>query len=216
MNKRYLILSALLILAGIGLVILPQKSKNKELTPEELLMAIKDPSRFVSTDLITDRIIKKDPSLVIVDVRPAKEFKIFSLPGSVNIPMDSLLSGASMAILKPEGKDKVFCSDDDILADQAWQIFKRLNISNIFIMKTGVNGWINTIMKDNPPLPTEDSRAYDLYSFRKAARQYFQGKDATSSSNRQQNDNKDNPAVPKKEKLNLQKSTNTKPAGGGC
>jgi sulfur-carrier protein adenylyltransferase/sulfurtransferase len=212
MSKRYIILSCILLLAGVGLVILPGKLKTKELDPEQLLLAVDDPGRFVSTDLITDRIIKKDPGLVMIDVRPAGQFKVFALAGAINIPFDSLPGAAALAVLNEEGKDKVFYSNDDVLADQAWLLCKRQKIRDIFVLKGGLNNWFATIMQDNPPGPADDSRAHDLYSFRKAARQYFMGENAPMSSS----DQKGSSEKGKKEAVKVEKKAPHKSSGGGC
>jgi rhodanese-related sulfurtransferase len=209
MNRRYIILSGLLILLGAGLLLMPKKSDVKEISPEQLLLAIDDPSRFLSTDLITDRIIKKDPSLMIVDLRNPEEFQKFSLPGAVNLPFSILTKDESMALLKQDGKDKVFISNDDVLADQVWQICKRLKIKDIFVMKGGINYWFNTIIRDNPPAENADSKALDLYTFRKAARMYFLGENPVNSLQK-----KDAPAG--KEKIQVTKKPATHTSGGGC
>ena len=187
----------------------PKKSAVKELNPEQLLLAVDDPSRFLSTDLITERIIKKDPSLLLIDVRPAEQYKVFSLQGAVNIPLSLLFSEEAKTLLGQEGKEKVFFSNDDILADQAWQICKRIKMNDIFVMKGGVNFWFNTIMKDNPPNVTDDSKAQDLYTFRKAARQYFMGNTNQSQGNSSESEGK-------KEGVNVVKKTTSKSSGGGC
>lgn len=217
MSKRYIILSVLLVLTGIGLLFIPDKVKDKELDPNQLLSAIDDPSRFLSPDFMADRIIKKDPSYLIIDVRVASQFKVYSLPGAVNVPIDSLLSAQSLSLLKQEGMNKVFCSNDDVLSDQAWQICKRMNISDIFVVKGGINEWFNTIMKDNPPSATEDSKAHDLYLFRKAARQYFmedegQNMGVAASGGALRN----NESSKKKEDIKVEKKSPQKSSGGGC
>ena len=110
MNKRYLFLAVIVVLLGVGMLFMPDSNDNKQVNPEMLLSAIDDPSRFLTTDDITDRLVKKDPALLLLDVRPAEAFKSFSIPGSVNLPADSLLSASAMEMLKQDAKDKVFCS----------------------------------------------------------------------------------------------------------
>ena len=175
MDRRYTILAILLVVAAFGLLILPDKGKTKETNPKELLISIDDPARFLSTDIITERIIGADPSLQLIDVRPEEQFRQFALQGAINIPMDSLLSPQWKEILLQPGKDKVFYSNADIEADQAWQICRRISIPRIFVMKGGLNYWFNTIMESSEPPATAPSQAIDLYNFRLAARQYFTG-----------------------------------------
>lgn len=175
MNKRYLLLAVIVVLLGAGMLFMPNSNDNKQVNPELLLTAIDDPSRFLTTDDITDRLVKKDPALLLLDVRPAAQFKSFSIPGSVNLPVDSLLSAASMEMLKQDAKDKVFCSNSDVTADQAWIICKRLGLKRIYVMQGGINQWFNTIVKATKPAESASSKTIELYQFRVAACQHFYG-----------------------------------------
>jgi sulfur-carrier protein adenylyltransferase/sulfurtransferase len=175
MSRRYIILAALLVLLGLVLVFLPMKQTKNELDPKGLLVSIEDPSRFLSTDLVTSRLIDQDPSFILVDVRPVSEYESYALPGALNIPLDSLLNPGYRDLLHTEIRDIVFYSNSDILSDQAWNICQRMACKNTYVMEGGLNHWFKTIMMVEPPLQTDPSQAQDLYLFRKAARQYFGG-----------------------------------------
>jgi len=181
MNKRYLILAIIAVAIGAGILLLPENPRDRELSPADLLNAIDDPSRFLSTDLITDRLVKKDPSLLLIDVRPEAQFKMFAIPGAINIPLDSLLTPSSQAALENKELDKVFYSNSDVMADQAWISAKRAGFEAIFVMKGGVNTWFNTIVNAAEPSETEPSQAFALYHFRKGACQYFFGTGETAA-----------------------------------
>ena len=175
MNKRYIILALIALAVGAGMLFLPETKHNKEINPELLLNAIDDPSRFLSTDLITDRLVKKDPALMLIDVRPETQYKAFSIPGSASIPLDSLLTYSTKALLNNKEVDKVFYSNSDVMSDQAWIITKRAGVEGTFVMKGGVNKWFNDIVKAEKPAATEPTENIALYQFRIAARQYFFG-----------------------------------------
>jgi rhodanese-related sulfurtransferase len=212
MDRRYTILAILMVVAAFGLLILPDRSKSKEINPEELLVSVDDPARFLSTDLITERIIGADPTLQLIDVRPSDQFRQFALKGATNIPLDSLLGPGGQEILMQAGMDKVFYSNADIEADQAWQICKRSSINRIFVMKGGLNFWFSSIMKCSPPPATASSQDIDLYNFRMAARQYFTGESSLENVQGVTDNAKDNN---KGEKVKVIKKE-TKSAGGGC
>lgn len=212
MDRRYTILAILLIVTAFGLWLLPERGKSKEINPKELLTAIDDQARFLSTDLITERIIGADPSLQLIDVRPAEQFRQFSLQGAVNIPLDSLLSTQWKEVLSQPGKDIVFYSNADIEADQAWQICKRSSFKRIFVMKGGLNEWFQTIIKCTPPAQTAASQDIDLYHFRLAARQYFIGGDESA----QGNAGGAKEVQQKAETVKVTKKENKPTSGGGC
>jgi rhodanese-related sulfurtransferase len=175
MNKKYLLLTGIIIALGIGMLFMPQKDSTKQLQPDLLLAAIDDPSRFLSTDDITDRLVKQDPALMFIDVRQAAQFKAFSIPGAINIPIDSLVSASALEILNQKAMDKVFYSNSDVTSDQAWIICKRIGLQRIYIMQGGINKWFTTIVKAEKPAETAPVQDMELYQFRMAARQHFFG-----------------------------------------
>ncbi|BBE20300.1 rhodanese domain protein [Aquipluma nitroreducens] len=180
MERKYTILAVLLIVLALGLVVLPKKKDLKETDPKALLSAITEKSRYLSVDLVTHRIIENDPTLLLIDLRPANEFKAFALPGAINIQPDSLLSATTLELLNQPGKDKILYSNSDLMAEKAWLLGTRYSINRLYILKGGLNEWYNTIIKPGEVSSTASSADLDLMSFRNAARQYFTGAGQTS------------------------------------
>jgi sulfur-carrier protein adenylyltransferase/sulfurtransferase len=207
MNKKYLLLAGIAIALGIGILFMPTKGYTRQMEPKLLLSAIDDPSRFLSTDDITDRLVKKDPALILIDVRSAAQFKAFSVPGAINMPIDSLFSASSLEILNQKEKDKVFYSSADVTADQAWILCKRTGIDRIFVMQGGLNTWFATIVKAVKPAETAPAKDIDLYQFRVAACQYFFGNPEMGASQS---------AIPEKKSVTVVKKTSGAKSGGGC
>ena len=207
MNKRYLLLAGIIIALGVGILFMPAKDTAKQTQPELLLAAIDDPSRFLTTDDITDRLVKKDPALMLIDVRPESQFKAFSIPGAINIPTDSLLSATAQEMLNQKAMDKVFYSNADVTSDQAWIILKRTGIQRIYVMQGGVNKWFNTIVKAEKPAESAPSEALELYQFRMAACQYFFGSPELASAPKVTAD---------KKKVSVVKKKSEAASGGGC
>jgi rhodanese-related sulfurtransferase len=207
MKKRYLLLAGIIIALGVGILFMPAKDATKQTQPELLLAAIDDPSRFLTTDDITDRLVKKDPALMLIDVRPESQFKAFSIPGAINIPVDSLLSSSAQEMLKQKEMDKVFYSNADVTSDQAWIICKRMGLQRIYVLQGGVNKWFNIIVKAEKPAESAPTEALDLYQFRMAACQHFFGSPLLAS--------KPN-VVAQKKKVTVVKKSAEAASGGGC
>lgn len=207
MERKYTILAILLIVLSFGLVILPEEKDQKELDPGVLLAAISEKSRYITADLVTERIIGNDPTLLLIDLRPAEQFKLFALPGAVNIQPDSLLSASSLEILNQAAKDKVLYANSDLISEQAWLIITRHSFSQIYVMKGGMNEWFNTIIKEMPANGAASSTDLDLLSFRTAARQFFVGSGASGKT----------PAPQKKsENIQVIRKAPAASSGGGC
>lgn len=175
MNRKYIFLAFLLIALGAGLLILPTRSVMKQIDPEKLMIEIMQPTRYVTTDQVAGMIIENDPTIRLVDVRPMNEYAAFSLPGSVSIPLDSIVTPTFIDILKENGMKVIFYDNDDIISDQAWVIARRLGYKNIYVMEGGLNEWVSTIIQPILPPETAPSQEFDLYNQRKGASLYFTG-----------------------------------------
>lgn len=176
MNRNYIALAVIAIGFAIGILLMDRDKQVREIDPELLAIAYNDPSRFLSVDEVTDRLVKKDPGFILIDVRPSDQFKMFSIPGAVNIPADSLFTPSSIEILKRKELDKVLYSNSDVLSDQVWLLCTRLEMPSVFVLEGGVNNWFHSIVRATEPPLTATQSDYDTYSFRLAANQYFFGK----------------------------------------
>ena len=205
MNKNYLFLTLLMLLLAVGtLFIHKDETFAKQLKPEVLLREITQPSRYVTTDQIAKMIIAQDPTLELIDVRPADQYDKFSLPGAVNVPLKDILTPEGQDNLGIEDMYAVFYSNDDIIADQAWVISKRLGYNNIYVMKGGLNRWIETIIRPTEPPETAPETDFETYTFRKAASQYFTGGSQVQNTE------------VKKTKVKVRRKKKATAASGGC
>jgi rhodanese-related sulfurtransferase len=204
MNKNYIYLTLLMLILAGGLFFLPQRDNTKYINPEDLMWSIVQPTRFVSTDAVAKMIIENDPSLELIDVRASDEYDEFTLQNAINIPLDSLVSDSYQNYLGIDGMNTVFFSNDDIKADQAWVIAKRLGFGNVYVMKGGLNCWMSTIIKPVEPEQTASSEDFELYSIRKGASIYFTGNNIESSSDS------------KKTTISIARKKKQSVAEGGC
>ncbi len=183
MNKNYIFLMGLLIILAAGLLVLPVKNNSKELDPESLMWDIVQPTRYISTDEVAKMIIEHDPLLMLVDVRNEDEYQSFSLSNAMNIPVDSFAIPYVKNALTVEDENIVFYSNDDLKADQAWVIGKRMGLKNIYVMKGGLNCWIQTIIQPQAPDQNASAAEFDLYAFRKGASIFFTGSEIQTNDN---------------------------------
>lgn len=172
-TRRYQMLAAILILLATGLVLLPDYQKHEGIEPQLFINKAMSNERFISTDIVADKIINKDPSLVLVDVRSESEFAKFSLPNAINIPLDKFLNEEADNVIDQNIVDVVLFSNDNYKANEAWLLGNRLGYTNLYIMKGGLNEWFNTIISPKLPEETMPREAFELYNQRKAAGLYF-------------------------------------------
>jgi rhodanese-related sulfurtransferase len=175
MKKAYIFLSILMVIIALSLLILPRIQKDSQIKPEELLAHISDPSRYLTTDQIAELIISQDPSLLLIDARDSIQYQEYHLPGAYLVPVSEVTSGKYGDLLQQDGKVIVFYSNSDLSAEQAWVLSKRMGIEDIYVMKDGLNRWMETIIRPLKPAETASSVEIDLYQFRLGASNYFGG-----------------------------------------
>jgi len=173
LSFRYIILATVLLVLAGSLVLLPKYEKQEGINPGELLSNVISPERYITTDELADRMINRDPSLLLIDVRDESDFKKYSLPNAVNIPLQNIFNADSEPYLNQDQYDVILFSNDHFYSDQAWMLCNRKNYKNLHVLKGGINTWFNTIINPEQPLENMAANAYELYAFRKAASMYF-------------------------------------------
>ena len=205
-------MSTLAVLLAVSLFILPDKYSSAELRPDRLLAELNDQTRFISADELASQLINNDPYIQLIDVRTPEEFKKFSLPGAINIPLYKILDKDSSGNYVWEGtlnqdiKKNIFYSDGSIYANQAWMITRRMNYKNNYLLKGGLNTWVETIMRPKSPPQTASQSEFDRYETRKAAAMHFGGGNTNVSTTENTN-----PTAAETKKPAKKKS-----GGGGC
>jgi len=172
-KTRYIILATILFLLALGLVLLPKYQKNEGINPELFVINAVSTERYISTDLLADRIINQDPTLLLIDTRPEKEFNEFSLPNAVNIQLKDFFNEELNSYLDQDVYDVILFSTDNFYANEVWMLGNRLGYKNLFVLKGGLNEWFSTIINPKYPDETMPREAFELYDFRKAAGMYF-------------------------------------------
>jgi rhodanese-related sulfurtransferase len=204
MNKNYIFLTILMILLAAGTLFLDNRKDNYQIKPEVLLYEIIQPTRYVTTDQVAKMIIDKDPTLELIDVRSPEEFDKFSLTNAINVPLDSIITAGSQDYFGLPGVKVVFYSNGDICADQAWVLTRRMGYKDTYVMKGGLNRWIETIIQPKEPPQEAPYTDFELYQFRKGAQIYFTGAEIESTQ------------VKKKSSVKVRRRKKTVTASGGC
>lgn len=175
MKKRRIILAIILVILGAGTIIFPEKENKEEVPAERLLQELNDNTRNKSPIFVAQRIIEKDPSYVLIDVRSPEEYEAFTLPGAINIPLEEMNNPDYQAYLDPISRNNIFISNGGLKANQAWMLCLRKGCTKNYVMEGGLNNWMQTIMRPQPPAATASNRELEEYNRCKAASLYFGG-----------------------------------------
>jgi rhodanese-related sulfurtransferase len=168
--KPLRLLALFIIPMGLIIAAVPQnKTKPYKLTAEQLLGEVNTRTQYVTPDAVADMIIKKDPTLRLIDVRSQDEFEKFSLQGAINIPVTDLLSEKYTEILNQDGKMNIFYSNGTLTANEAWMVTRQLGYNNNFVLEGGLNYWFDAILNPKKPASTSPDEEFAKYDFRKSA-----------------------------------------------
>jgi rhodanese-related sulfurtransferase len=168
--KPLQLLAIFVIPMGLIIAAVPQnKTKPYKLTADQLLGEANTRTQYISPETVADMIIKKDPSIQLIDVRSQDDFEKFSLPGAINIPMTDLLSDKFTDILNQEVKMNVFYSNGTITANEAWMVTRQLGYKNNYVLEGGLNYWFEAILNPQKPASTSPDEEFAKYDFRVSA-----------------------------------------------
>lgn len=207
MNGKHIFGVGLVIVLGAFIAFTSVKQNSSyEISPDELHQQIIQKTRYFTPMEIAEMIISEDPTLQLIDVREAKSYGKFTLKGAFNIPLTDFLKEGNLAYLDQDVYKTVLFSNGSTDADVAWLLATRLGYKNVYVMKGGLNRWIEQILQPEEHSVIWDRIDDEMYQYRKGASQFFGGEteDVTD---------KDAPAnKPKKEPLKRKK----KEVEGGC
>ncbi|HEY5469474.1 MAG TPA: rhodanese-like domain-containing protein [Bacteroidales bacterium] len=207
--KPRTLLALFIIPMGLIIAAVPSnKTRQYKLTAEELLSEVNTRTQYVTPDAVADMIVKKDPSLRLIDVRSQEEFEKFSLPGAINIPATDLLSDQYTDILNQDIKMNVFYSNGTLTANEAWMVTRQLGYINNFVLEGGLNYWFEAILNPQKPSSSSADEEFAKYDFRKSAGLALGGSGSSVQTTQVQSATSAKPAVSAVGKK--------KKAAGGC
>ena len=205
--KKFDILYVGLLLIGAFWTFIVNSTNDEPIDrvqPCDLVEIIAQSDKYMSTDELARRLMFDDPTLSLIDLRSKTEYDKYSLEGAVNIPLENILNPENVDAINQDVQTVVFYSNSSDLAAKAWMLTKRLGYSNNYILKGGLNHWVETILRPREPKETASRSEFERYSFRKAASAFFGGGSATGES-----------VATKKPKVAIKRKKKSA-AGGGC
>ena len=168
--KTRVIISIVAVSLGLLIAAVPENTTHPfKINPDQMLIEIKSGQQFISPEEVADMIIQKDPSFQLIDVRNAEDFAKFSLPGAINIPVESILNEENGDILNQDLKTNILYSNGSLDANEAWMILRQLGYENNYVLSGGLNYWFEAIMNPANPGNAVSNEEQAKYNFRKAA-----------------------------------------------
>ena len=183
MKKKYLVGIVVFLTLGLYLALSGVKeSTYVETKPDKLFLDLIENTRYFTVDEVAQMIIAQDPSIQLIDVRDARYYNKFSLSGAINIPLKDFLNEENLAYLDQDIYKTILFSNGSSDADVAWMLATRMGYPNVFVMKGGMNTWVDDILQPAQNEVVWDGVNDQLYQYRKGASLFFGGKSVDQGS----------------------------------
>jgi uncharacterized protein len=125
----------------------------------------------MTADELAFRIVDRDPTLLIIDVRTAERFTHDGLPGALNLTVADLFGRIAPPALSRSHRRGVFVADSEREALAAATLARLLGFDNVAVLAGGLGGFKATIL-DAASAPAAVENDADIRAFRvDAARQ---------------------------------------------
>lgn len=173
-GTSYFLPVTIALIVGFILIFTPFKSITgvNELDKEQLESEIMAATYYVHPDEVAFKLLNSYHPAVLIDVRSSADAAEFSLPGSVNIPIEQLGRKEWERTLSPVGEKVIFYSNGTMLAEKAWIVARRLGYQNIYVMQGGLNGFFDNFENINKPNSLKMEHEF-AYRFRNRAKKAF-------------------------------------------
>jgi rhodanese-related sulfurtransferase len=157
LRPSYRLPAMLLVTAAVVFLFLPaeRKSRINEAAPEAILEQLMNESDFVNTHRVIHQIKNQNDNLILIDARSSEEYAHFTLPGAIHIPMEDILMRGWLSLFEKDYRMKVFFSNGNTDAMQAYLTAKRAGFENIFVMDGGLNKMFKELFIDYDDEKTE-------------------------------------------------------------
>lgn len=174
-GKNIFAIGLLLVLSLFIAFTSVDRNNTNEISPDELHQKIIQKTRYYTPEDVAHHIISQDPSLQLIDVRDEVFYNKFTLKGAINIPLKDFLKPENLNYLDQSTYKTIIFSNGSADADVAWMLATRLGYTNVYVMRGGLNAWVEQILS-----PREHSVIWDrvddqMYQYRKGASEFFTG-----------------------------------------
>jgi rhodanese-related sulfurtransferase/uncharacterized membrane protein YedE/YeeE len=158
-----------LVALGLVLVVLPERKAHMISTVTKAGYVATHPVRVMAIDELAFRIVDKEPSLRIVDVRSPDQYAKLALPGSRNISLKDFFSKDNNALFSQRHVKKVLVADDEAAEKSACLLLQNLGYENVAALEGGLPQFKHTILDSAAFVPTGSRWDDDVKSFRERA-----------------------------------------------
>ena len=166
------------VAAGVGIfalgllfIVLPDRRTHLINKVSDAKYVASHPVVMMDADELAFRIVDRDPTIRIIDLRSADAFTSYSLPGADNIALRDLLGKDWVPTLSRRHVKKVLVGSDEAQERTAFLLLRELGYENLAVLQGGYNAFDKTILTPGSFIPTGSRWDGDVKAFREKARE---------------------------------------------
>ena len=150
------VVSVVLILGALAVMIIGQPTLadawNRN-TEKQTLLA--EGKAFVPAEEMTQAIYDPLINPILLDVRSERDYNLYHLEGARRVDLDEIPALIEDLLNEPDGTVVFVMSNDEAAAIEAWKMLVAKNTVNAYVLKGGINGWIEEF-GENKFVPIEN------------------------------------------------------------
>src|SRR3989339_732520 len=136
-----------LVVLALGLTLFsgpPAPSTGRPGGEAELIAAVESGRDHLDPEELADRLMRGEPNLMVVDIRPAGEYQAFHIRGAVNIPLSKLAE--ELAPHKNRGLIVLYSNGMTHPAQARDSLFRQ-GFGNVYLLTDGLQGFMERCLK---------------------------------------------------------------------
>jgi len=165
------------VLAGVGVVLLgavlaflPDHRTRLQRRVADPAFQAAHPVPVMDADELAFRLVDRDPTLQLLDLRPAADFKPTAFPGALNLGAGDLFTREPGVALTDRRLLKVVVAEDEARARQGALLLQELGYEQVACLKGGWPSFAHLYLQDTPFVPTGGREDATVQAFRESAR----------------------------------------------
>ena len=170
-SSKHIFSGAMVLALGVVFVILPDRRTYFINEVNDPSYAAAHPIKTMSPDELAFRIVDRDPSIQVLDLRKPAEFASVSLPGAVNIQINDLFGKDVIPILSKRHLKKVVVAQGESEERTACLLLEKLGYENLAVLEAGYDTFSRTILAGGIVMLPGGRWDKDVSDFRQSARQ---------------------------------------------
>jgi rhodanese-related sulfurtransferase/uncharacterized membrane protein (DUF485 family) len=147
--RRYAAVGLVALAASIIVIGMPTTEEKYALIAPVKEPALANREVQIHPGELLETIANDTLRVVMLDVRPEREYNLFHIAGAQNVPLEQIVDSLPR-LHAQQALNTVFVliSNDEVAATEAWRILSAESVPNAYVLEGGINQWISTFGQD--------------------------------------------------------------------